>query len=788
MISGTGVANLGNGALNVSNALSGMSGGSLSAYTENIGVSAAGTFNQSGGTNNIEDYGGLSVGNGGGFSGCYYLAGPGVLCAGSETVGSSGTLVQTSGSNSPGLLNIGSSGYYRFGGGTLQTNSLLNEGVFDATQSRGFFTVAGNSLVDLSKAVLVDTSSMTVSIGPNSLLIVPSGFNPAKSFASYSNLGLTHTAGTTLTILPGQGFAGSGDVNDFLNCQGSISAAGWFSLNLNGGLAMAGTANVNLSFGALTANDSPSNVASGSLAATTVYIGNSGTGTFAQSGGTINLNYRGGVGGSVDQGLYVGYNAGDSGTYKLNNSGLLTTNFEYVGYSGNGAFNHSGGSNNISDGIYLGYNVSSSGSYNLSGQSMLSTQSTYVGYSGTGVFTQSGGTNAAGGLYLGYNASANGSYSLSGSGVLNASEYIGYSGVGTLNHSKGTNNVSGNLYLGYNAGSAGSYNLSGQGTLSTQYAYVGYYGTGVFTQSGGTNAANGLYLGYSASANGSYSLGGSGVLSASSQYVGYSGTGVFTQSGGTNRCSSLRLGNGSTYDLNGGLLLVSAITAPAGSANFTVNGGAIQASGGFSTSVQMTLGASGGATFDTAGYAVRLSGSLSGSGGLTKVDSGTLTLAATNTFNGNTLLGGGTLALASSLALQQSTLDTSGSGALSFGSLTAATLGGLTGPGALNLANSASRAVALSVGNNNASTTWSGAIKGGGQLVKIGSGTLTLNGSNAYTGPTTVNQGELLVNGSLASPVTVNSGGMLGGSGNLTSGTVSRRRDCTGQSVGHPPF
>ena len=45
--------------------------------------------------------------------------------------------------------------------------------------------------------------------------------------------------------------------------------------------------------------------------------------------------------------------------------------------------------------------------------------------------------------------------------------------------------------------------------------------------------------------------------------------------------------------------------------------------------------------------------------------------------------------------------------------------------------------------------------------------------SNTYTGPTTVNQGELLVNGLLVSPVTVNSGGVLGGSGSLTSVTVA---------------
>ena len=188
----------------------------------------------------------------------------------------------------------------------------------------------------------------------------------------------------------------------------------------------------------------------------------------------------------------------------------------------------------------------------------------------------------------------------------------------------------------------------------------------------------------------------------------------------------------------------------------------------------MTLGTSGGgATFDSANYAMTLADPVSGAGSLTKINAGTLTLAATNTYSGNTLVAGGVLDVTSPLAMQDSTLDTSGSGSVNFASLTLATLGGLTGGGTLSLANSSTVALALSVGNNDANTTFSGGLSGPGSLTKIGSGVLFFSGSATYAGPTTINQGTLIVNGSLVSPVTVNSGGTLGGTGNLASGTVS---------------
>ena len=58
-------------------------------------------------------------------------------------------------------------------------------------------------------------------------------------------------------------------------------------------------------------------------------------------------------------------------------------------------------------------------------------------------------------------------------------------------------------------------------------------------------------------------------------------------------------------------------------------------------------------------------------------------------------------------------------------------------------------------------------------LNKISASTLTLEGTNTYTGPTAVSNGTLLVNGSIASQVTVYSGGTVGGTGTLRSNLLA---------------
>ena len=104
---------------------------------------------------------------------------------------------QTGGMNSVTYLSIGSSGRYQLSGGTLQINSgLADSGIFDGGNSSAVLSSSSNCILDFSAGTLQNVGATVVSMGGNSLLIVPAGFDPSTGFSSSSSLGLTHTAGT----------------------------------------------------------------------------------------------------------------------------------------------------------------------------------------------------------------------------------------------------------------------------------------------------------------------------------------------------------------------------------------------------------------------------------------------------------------------------------------------------------------------------------------------------------------------------------------------------------------
>lgn len=96
----------------------------------------------------------------------------------------------------------------------------------------------------------------------------------------------------------------------------------------------------------------------------------------------------------------------------------------------------------------------------------------------------------------------------------------------------------------------------------------------------------------------------------------------------------------------------------------------------------------------------------------------------------------------------------------------------------------------MSFGGNSDSTFDASVVGPGGQyqgfgaIGKIGSGTWTFTGAGTYTVDTTVDDGTLLVNGSLASEVMVGPGGVLGGNGTLGGGVINNGTLAPGNSIG----
>ena len=133
--------------------------------------------------------------------------------------------------------------------------------------------------------------------------------------------------------------------------------------------------------------------------------------------------------------------------------------------------------------------------------------------------------------------------------------------------------------------------------------------------------------------------------------IGYSGAGTVTQTGGTVSVGgTLYLGysatGSGTYNLNGGVLALSGLSAGSGLAAFNFGGGTLQASAAFSSSLPMTLTGTGGNVHFPRVTPSRSPGVLTGSGGLTKVGgTGTLTLSGANNYNGLTTVSTGTLTL-----------------------------------------------------------------------------------------------------------------------------------------------
>lgn len=283
--------------------------------------------------------------------------------------------------------------------------------------------------------------------------------------------------------------------------------------------------------------------------------------------------------------------------------------------------------------------------------------------------------------------------------------------------------------VGANPDFNGTVNIDAPGQLSAQAQGI----------NGATNMTNNGKLIFEQPIDDSYT---GSAITGTGQVV-KSGTGSLTMSSGTANTYS-----GGTF-INEGALVVdkdSDLGAVSGSITLgtdnTAGGtnGTLRFDSSFNleTTRAITL-MEGGGTIDTQGYITNIDQTIAGTGTLTKTGSGTLTLNATNSYIGGTVLQEGVLGINS-----DSALGNSSSRLVMYDTTTLQLNGDVNSNRAVTLAGRPSSIMTINTQANNG--TFNGNIDGLGSLVKTGSGTLSLYGNNLYQGGTKVKEGTLAIN------------------------------------------
>jgi len=352
--------------------------------------------------------------------------------------------------------------------------------------------------------------------------------------------------------------------------------------------------------------------------------------------------------------------------------------------------------------------------------------------------------------------------------------------AGTVNFQSGTltlgsNNTGNNNPDASHINGNSTFNLSGGTVNSSFYTRLGSGAAGTLSTLniiGGTfNNAGEILCG----------TGGSG------------GSGTLTISGGLVNAHYLRLGDTSTngthtVNLDGGTLKTDKIFRSNATPVFNFNGGQLVVNANpvspwFFASVSNVFVKNGGAIIDTAGKNVTIEPNIqpfSGStGGLSKLGAGTLTLAGTNTYNGSTVVREGILCLAGTNSLPGWAVAgrymVSNSAVLTvLNTVADDDVTAILGSG--NFAAGSGFGFDTTAGNRTNSSLIANTTNGPLGLIKAGANTLTLTGTNTYSGGTTV----------LAGTLAVTNGGKLGASSGtlavLTGGTLDLNG--TTQTVG----
>jgi fibronectin-binding autotransporter adhesin len=499
-------------------------------------------------------------------------------------------------------------------------------------------------------------------------------------------LGDSTTSGT-LSFQPGAIFS-SGRGITFDTGGGIFDTTGTSSITLTGALSGAGsltkTGSGTLSLTGTSSYTGGTVVAGGTLIGTTASL----QGHIASNGGVVFVQ-NGGV-----------FNGTLSGTGSL---GVTGTGTLFL----NGGNSYSGGTN-----------VSGGGTISIGDDTALGA--------------------ATGGVMLG-DATTSGTLSFRSGSQFSSGRTFTFGGGGAILDTAGASNIG----LTGSLTGVGSLTKTGSGTLLL---------TGANSYTGGTIVSGGTLMGTTATLQGNiinnarvmFAQNNNGTFGGTMSGTGglaYIGTGTLSLNAGNSYAGGTTVTGGGTISIGAD----SALGAAAGRVALgdAISTGTLSFRPGsvFSSSRSFVFG-SGGAILDTAGTSsITLNGALSGTGGLTKIGTGTLTIGGATTYTGPTSILAGVLrAGAVNVLNSNAALAISDGTSMDLNGFSQ-TVASLSGAGGLALG-----AGTLTTGGDGTDTTFSGTMSGSGGLVKLGAGTLTLQGANSYSGGTTVSGGTLLGN------------------------------------------
>ncbi len=345
------------------------------------------------------------------------------------------------------------------------------------------------------------------------------------------------------------------------------------------------------------------------------------------------------------------------------------------------------------------------------------------------------------------------------------------------------------LVISVSSSSTLSTDVTGDGSLSIMTANdtIEYTLSGANIYTGGTAFAGGGTLSVTTGTlPGDITLTESTLLfdqDTNGTYVGViSGTGGLEKQGtGTVTLSGNNSGATADTAISGGTLTCATPSTGLPDGSVSITNAAFEFAGAGDDTITNAFPLTGNATINVSNASgnLTLQGATSGTGTLIKSGSGTLTIETAVTHSGNTQISAGTLSSTPTVLANAGTITNSGSLALTQAAGSATFSNDMTGTGSfqklgagsltLSGTNDFSGGITIDAGTLEGTTanlpgnitnngilsiaqgtnaTLSGDITGTGAVVKTGAGTVTLSGENTYSGGTTVSAGAL--RGSLA--------------------------------------